>query len=352
MAVRLKPVSEQVIVITGATSGIGLATARAAAAQGAKLVLTAREEETLADITRDISDSGAEVAFAAADVGRREELVHVADVAVERFGGFDSWINNAGVSIWGRLDEVNDEDHRKLFDTNFWGAVNGSLIAAEHLRNRGGAIINVGSVAGDFALPLQGMYSASKHALRGFTDALRMELERDEAPIAVTLIKPTSINTPFPQHARNYTDREPKLPPPVYEPEEVARAILYAAARPERDIYVGGSGRLMAGLASRAPRAMDWIGENILAEQELRDEPARHRMGALYRAGVSGRVHGDEPGYVFKTSLYTRAALHPVITSTAAGLAIAIGAAATAWLMRDHGYRWTPRNGGRSLLRH
>ncbi len=352
MDVKLKPIDDQVIVITGASSGIGLATACAAAERGAKVVLTARDEQTLAEVARQIGDSGGETAYVAADVGRQEELEHVADVAVERFGGFDTWVNNAGVGLYGRLDEATEEDHRRLFDTNFWGAVHGSLIAAEHLRTRGGAVINVGSIASDMAIPYLGMYSASKHALRGFTDALRMELERDEAPISITLIKPTSINTPFPHHGRNYMDREPQLPPPVYPPEEVAEAILHAATHPVRDLYVGGSGRIMTALAWRAPRTMDRISENIMAEQQFRDEPPRDPTGALWEPGYHGEIHGDQPGHVCKSSAYTRAAMHPVITTAAAGLAIAVGAAATAWLMRDEleshwpasrRRRWLPR---------
>src|SRR4029079_1622040 len=103
------------------------------------------------------------------------------------------WVNNAGTSIFGKLEEISEDDHRRLFDINFWGLVSGSLVAAKHLRRRGGAIINLGSVASDNALPLQGMYSATKHAIKAFTDALRMELEAEGAPVSVTLIKPTSI---------------------------------------------------------------------------------------------------------------------------------------------------------------
>jgi short-subunit dehydrogenase len=344
MAISLKPLDQQVIVITGASSGIGLATARAAADHGSKLVLTARNEEALADIAREINDSGGAAAYVAADVGHRDELAHVADVAVERFGGFDTWVNDAGIGLYGRLDEISEEDHRRLFETNFWGAVHGSFIAAEHLRNRGGAIINVGSVASDIAIPLQGMYSASKHALRGFTDALRMELELNEAPISVTLIKPTSINTPFPQHAKNYTDREPQVPPPVYPPEEVAPAILHAASHPERDIYVGSMSRLMSGLGKTAPRTMDWISENIMVPREFRDEAPRDPEGALYEPGFGGEIHGDHPGFVRPVSVYTRAALHPVMTGATAALAIAAAAGATAWLMRQqHSDHWTER---------
>jgi len=335
MAISLKPLNEQVIVITGASSGIGLATARAAADQGAKLVLTARSQEALAEVAREINEAGGEAIFVAADVAMRGELTHVADTAVERFGGFDTWVNDAGVGLYGRLDEASDEDHGRLFDTNFWGAVHGSMIAVEHLRRRGGALVNVGSVASDVAIPLQGMYSASKHALRGFTDALRMELELEDAAVSVTLIKPTSINTPFPHHARNYTEREPRLPPPAYQPDEVARAILHAAVHPERDIYVGSVARLMSSLGKSAPRLMDRISENIMVPREFRDETPRDPTGTLYESGGEGEVYGDEPGFVRPVSVYTEAVMHPVIASLTAGLAIGIAAAATAWLMRE-----------------
>jgi short-subunit dehydrogenase len=328
MARALKPIRDQVIVITGASSGIGLATARAAAKAGARLVLVARNEAALAEVERDIRAAGGAATHVVADVGRRDALQKAADVAVERFGGFDTWVNDAGLSIWGRLEEVGDEDHHRLFDTNFWGVVHGSLIAVEHLKRRGGALVNLGSVASDVALPLQGMYSASKHAVKGFTDALRMETEAAGYPISITLVKPAAIDTPFPQHARNYTGREPKLPPPVYRPEEVAHAILHAAAHPRRDIYVGGGGKAMTAIGKYAPRALDWFGERRAIGQQLRDEPPRNPEGALYRPGRDGRARGDHPGHVMKTSLYTRAALHP----GAAMLGLVGLAAAAAWL--------------------
>ncbi|MDX5437410.1 MAG: SDR family oxidoreductase, partial [Pontibacter sp.] len=259
MAISLKPIREQVIVITGASSGIGLATARAAAKKGAKLVLAARNEEALKQVEEQIRLEGTEAVHIMADVGKREDLERVAKTALERFGGFDTWINNAGVSIYGKLNEVTEEDSRRLFDTNFWGVVSGSIIASEHLRSHGGAIINLGSELSDVAIPLQGMYAASKHAVKGFTDALRMELEEDEAPVSVTLIKPAGINTPYPQHARNYTEHELTLPPPVYEPEEVANAILHAAEHPERDIYIGSGSKMMSSLNKYAPSLVDWV---------------------------------------------------------------------------------------------
>jgi NADP-dependent 3-hydroxy acid dehydrogenase YdfG len=127
-----------VIVITGASSGIGLATAESAARKGAKLVLAARSEQTLNESARRINEAGGEAIAVVCDVASREQVERVADAAVKRFGRIDTWINDAGVSIYGRLDEVCEEDSRRLFDTNFWGVVNGSLAALPHLKRHGG----------------------------------------------------------------------------------------------------------------------------------------------------------------------------------------------------------------------
>ncbi|TPE46273.1 SDR family oxidoreductase [Pontibacter mangrovi] len=330
MKISLKPLREQVIVITGASSGIGLATARAAAKKGAKLVLASRNEEALANVEEQIKTEGGEAIHLVADVGRREDVQRIAETAIRHFGGFDTWINNAGVSIYGKLSEVSEEDSRRLFDTNFWGVVSGSLMAADHLRNRGGAIINLGSELSDVAIPLQGMYSASKHAVKGFTDALRAELEEDEAPVSVTLIKPAGINTPYTEHARNYTNKELTLPPPVYAPEEVAYGILYAAEHPERDIFIGSGSKLMSSLNKYAPSLVDWVNKKFMTNMQLRDKPAKHKDGSLHAPGADGHVHGNYEGHVMKTSLYTRASVHPAVTG--AVVAAAAGAATMALL--------------------
>ena len=332
MSITLKPLQEQVIVITGASSGIGLATARAAANKQAKLVLAARNQEALETIAQQIKDDGGQAITVVADVGRREDVQKIADTALEHFGGFDTWVNNAGVSIYGRLTDVSDEDSHRLFDTNFWGVVYGSLVAAEHLRSRGGAIINLGSVLSDEAVPLQGMYSASKHAVKGFTDALRIELREDKAPVAITLIKPGSINTPYPQHAKNYMDRELTLPPPVYAPEEVANAILHAATHQKRDIYVGGSGKFMSSTNQNIPSLMDLVSEKLLIKQQLKDKPVQDQNGALHQSNGGGQVDGNYEGYVMKKSFYTRASLYPLVT---AGAAITAGIATVALLANN-----------------
>ena len=320
------------MVITGASSGIGLATARAAARQGAKVVLTARNEEALRNAVQEINAAGGRAVHVTADIADRHQVQQVADAAVRHFGGFDTWVNVAGISIYGPIEAVSDEDHRRLFETNFWGVVYASRIAVAHLKRRGGALINIGSVASDVPMALQGMYVASKHAVKGFTNVLRLELRQEGAPVSVTLIKPAGIDTPFPHHAKNYLDHEPKLPPPAYEPGEVAYAILHAATHPEREIFIGSAGKMMSTFQQLAPRAMEWVSRKVMTTQQYRNEPPRRRGDALYEAGQDGLVFGDQPGYVMKTSLYTRASLRPVLVGT---LLAGAGLLALAYVGRD-----------------
>ncbi|KMO30791.1 short-chain dehydrogenase [Methylobacterium tarhaniae] len=318
---RHKPLREQVIVVTGASSGIGLATARMAAERGARVVLAARSADVLAGLAAEL---GARAVAVTADVGDRAQVQAIADTAVATFGGFDSWVNVAGLTVYGPLREITQEDHERLIRTNFWGTVNGSLAAAEHLRRRGGALINVGSIASDLAFPFQGLYAASKHAVKGFTDTLRMELIAEGAPVSVTLVKPASVDTPLPNRARNYMDRQPTLPPPIYPPEEVANAILHAAVHPQRDIFVGGGGKLFVMGKEFAPGAYDELAPAIIALQK-RGEPPRDPAGALHAPVKAGAERGDPPVYVMRTSAYTRASLHPL-----ASVGLAAGLAATA----------------------
>jgi short-subunit dehydrogenase len=295
MAPSLKPLDQQVIVITGASSGIGLATAEAAAGHGAKVVLAARSEEILALIANEINAAGGQAIHVAADVGDRRQVERIAQAAIQRFGRIDTWVNDAGGSIYGRLQEVSEEDSRRLFDTNFWGVVNGSLVALPHLLAQGGALINVGSEVSEAVIPLQGMYSASKHAVKGFTDALRVEVEElDKAPVSITLIQPTAVDTPFPQHARNYMDKEPKLPSPQIDPIQVAEAILQAATSHTRDVKVGMMSKVNTNMHNILPALAQKISSKLANHQQY-DEAPRNPEGALYRPGGTGQIHGSGP---------------------------------------------------------
>jgi NAD(P)-dependent dehydrogenase (short-subunit alcohol dehydrogenase family) len=332
----LKPLLEQTVVITGASSGIGLATARMAAEQGARVVLAARSKEALQQIVGEIRAEGGQAIAVEADVAREEDIRTVLRETINAFGGFDTWINNAGVSIYGRIEEVPLEDFKRLFETNFWGVVIGSRIALDYLRSRGsangnghgtaGAIINVGSCLSDRAIPLQGMYCASKHAVKGFTDALRMEVEEAGLPVVVTLIKPGSIDTPYLQHAKNYLPEEPINPPPVYAAEAVARAILHAAVKPTRDLVVGAGGRAVS-LMDQFPRFTDKVMERVMFSAQHSGNPPRPRDAhSLDKPSNDPRTSGGYPGFVQKRSVYTGAVMHPVLTTTlfvAAGAALA-----------------------------
>src|SRR5436189_2481905 len=172
MSTKLKKIDEQVVVITGASSGIGLATAELLAEKGASVVLAARSDQTLNDIVDRINSKGGTAIAVPCDVRDRSQVDRLADAAVERFGRIDTWVNDAGLGMWGRLDETPEADARKLFDVNFWGLVNGCMAALPHLKKQGGALINVGSEVSDAFTPLMGMYVATKHAVKGYTDCL------------------------------------------------------------------------------------------------------------------------------------------------------------------------------------
>jgi NAD(P)-dependent dehydrogenase (short-subunit alcohol dehydrogenase family) len=325
MALKLKKLADQVMVITGGTSGIGLATAKRAAQRGARVVLCSRNEPELQETVTAIQDAGGTAVAVVADVSNPEDMERLASTAVETFGSLDTWVNNAGVSFYGRLTEVAIEDMRQLFEVNFWGMVYGSRAAVARLGGSGGALINIGSIVSDRAIPLQGTYSASKHAIKGFTDALRMELEQEGAPVSVTLVKPSAIDTPYFQHAKNYMSVQPKPPAPVYAPEVVANAILRAAEHPVRDITIGGGGRLLTAMGSALPRLTDFYMERSMFSSQRSDVPSEQRQGNLYEsAGGENLERGGYEGHVSRSSVYTQVALSPARALLAAGLGLAV----------------------------
>jgi short-subunit dehydrogenase len=328
MKVHLKKVSEQIIVITGASSGIGLATARMAAQRGARLVLAARSQEALQQLTDELREAGGQAVYVAADVGNQEDVAKIANKAQEEFGGFDTWVNNAGIGIYGKLEDVTLSDMRQLFETNFWGVVYGSLESLKQLKPHGGALINIGSTLSERAIPMQGIYSASKHAIKGFTDSLRMELEEEGAPVSVTLIKPGAIDTPFTVNAKNYMEAEPTHFPPVYAPDAVASALLHCAETPVRDVFIGAGGKGNATLGYYAPRLADKYMESLVIPAMKSDkQPLPFEQNALNKPSEHLAERGNYEGHVAQSSLYTRASLHPVLTAAAfAGTGLAVGA--------------------------
>jgi len=322
---KLRPLSEQVMVITGASSGIGLVAARQAAAAGAAVVLAARNTEALETLAAEITAAGGRALAVTTDVGRLEDVERLAATAIAEFGRFDTWVNNAGVSIYGMVDEVSVEDMRRMFDTNYWGVVYGSRAALAHYRRRtgfAGAIINVGSVFGDRATPVQSTYSSSKHAVHGWTDAMRMDMEAQQVPVSVTLLHPGRIDTPYNEHAHSYMDHQPAHRGRIYPPDAVAEAIVYAAAYSVRDLFIGGQVKIAVTSAALAPRITDRVMERYMFWSQLADRPSRPRSeSGLHHPGYGLEERGTHAGHLRSRSYYLKAEKHPALVAAAVGTA-------------------------------
>ena len=281
---------------------------------GAKLFLIARNEKALRSVQAEIRADGGQAEYAVADVADLVALKAAAQGAIAAFGGFDTWINDAGAFIYGRLDLVDLEDQRRLFDVTYWGVVNGTLIAADHLKRAGGAIINIGSILGEVAIPYQGAYCASKFAVKGFTEAFRRELQADRQPISLTLIKPAAINTPFTDHARNRMGtRGTRNPPPAYDPHLVAKAIAHACVTPVRDLTIGGAGGISLVVGNlMAPRVMDWLAARVgYASMTTKDPGDQAQRDNLYEPREDLAVSSSLRPMTRKTSLALEAQLNP-----------------------------------------
>ncbi|MDB4985382.1 MAG: yxnA [Myxococcaceae bacterium] len=349
-AMQLKKLHQQVIVITGASSGIGLTTARMAARAGAKVVLTARDENTLRKEVENLRAEGLEATFLAGDVAEPETLQRVGQHAEETYGRIDTWVNNAGVAIFGLAEHVALEDMRRLFDVTFWGVVHGTRAALPRLKRHGGTLINLGSIESEIGVPYHSAYSAAKHAVKGYTDTVRMEIEKERAPVVVTLVKPSAIDTPFFEHGKNYMAKNPAPPPPVYAPELVARTILHCAQKPVREITVGGSGRVFVALTRRLPRTADRLFEATMFRMQQTDRATRtDQEGSLRKPGAfNGQQRGQFDGHVRESSYSTALALMPaqkVIGVALLGAAV-VGAAS---LLRGSPMRTLPRVAHRKL---
>ncbi|MBR8836202.1 MAG: SDR family oxidoreductase [Stigonema ocellatum SAG 48.90 = DSM 106950] len=257
---QLKPINQQVVAVVGASSGIGRETASLFAQHGAKVVVAARSEPGLKSLVEEIQGNGGEAIAVIADVSDFEQVKAIADKTVAQYGRLDTWVHAAGTGILAPFDQITPEEFQRVINVNLMGQVYGAMVALPHLKKEGrGALIHISSMEGRRSLPLQSPYSAAKHGLEGFLEALRVELQHEGFPISVTSILPSVINTPFYNKVRTKLGVKPTGIPPYYQPNTVANAILYAAEHPTRDFIVGDVGKVLDVLQRISPELVDSI---------------------------------------------------------------------------------------------
>jgi NAD(P)-dependent dehydrogenase (short-subunit alcohol dehydrogenase family) len=260
VAMRLKPIDKQVVVLMGASSGIGRATALRFADRGARVVVSARNEQGLDSLVEEIEGKGGTAVSIPADTAEFEQVKAVADGAVAEYGRLDTWVHLAGVGLYALFEQTTPEEFQRVVDVNLMGQVYGAMAALPHIkRHGGGALIHISSMEAKRSVPFHSAYGASKHGIDGFLEALRVELKHEGWPIGVTQVMPAAINTPFFDKARTKLGVKPMGAPPIYEPETVADVILYAAEHPTRDIVAGGAAQAMIINQRLSPRMMDAI---------------------------------------------------------------------------------------------
>jgi NAD(P)-dependent dehydrogenase (short-subunit alcohol dehydrogenase family) len=254
-----KRLAEQVVVVTGASSGLGRAVARLAGARGARVVVTARSGEALDACVREIEAYGSEAIAVPADCSLEDEAEQVVERAIDRFGRIDSYVANAAVTVYAETYRYDPDELRRIMDVNFFGQVHGYWAALPHLRDSSGTFVSVQSALSYRGIPLQGGYCASKAALRAFFESARVEVEKAGWDVGVSVVLPGAINTPQFDRDRQKTGMQPQPVPPIYQPEPFAAAVLYACEHPVRELPVGwGAQKLLWG-QKLSPRAGDFV---------------------------------------------------------------------------------------------
>ncbi|WP_431859894.1 SDR family oxidoreductase [Azospirillum sp.] len=273
--------SDKVVVVTGASSGIGRATALAFARLGATVVLAARRDAALHTAAEECLDAGGRAMVVPTDVTDQEQVNHLARRAIEAFGGIDVWVNNAGVIAFGLFEETPAEMFEQVVRTNLMGTVNGCRAVLPHFLDRAeGVIVNNASVVSTVGQRYASAYVASKFAVRGFSETLRQELV-EEPGIQVCTVMPGSIDTPLWQHAANYTGRAVRPPGPVTPPEAVADAIVQLAVKPQREVFVGAAGRFAELQHAMAPGMAEAAAARLIEREMFENRPAPETDGAL-----------------------------------------------------------------------
>jgi NAD(P)-dependent dehydrogenase (short-subunit alcohol dehydrogenase family) len=254
-----KPVSEQVVVVAGASSGIGRAAARALAERGAKVVVSGRNEDGLDGAVREIEERGSEGLAVVADATSLVDAESLCARAVERFGRIDTFVNSVMVTVYAEVEELDPDELRRVMDVNFLGRAHTYRAALPHLKETRGTFVDVNSGLAYRGIPLQAAYCASKAAGRVYFESARVELEKHGVPVDVCLILPGGINTPQFDRGRTKLGRQPQPIPPIYQPEVVAEAIVHVATRPERELPVTWAAQKLLWGQKLSPRAGDLV---------------------------------------------------------------------------------------------
>jgi short-subunit dehydrogenase len=289
---QLRTFRDAVVVITGASSGIGRATALAFAGEGASLVLASRSQQALSEVERDCRERGGQVLVVPTDIADSAAVDRLATLAVERFGRIDVWVEAAAVGIAGPLGSESVDEIRRLVDTNVFGTVLCSRAALATFRRQGsGVLVIVGSLLSLFPNPLVPLYSMTKFAIRGLALNLQQAVAGHPG-IRVCLVLPGPVDTPFFVRAANHTGRQLRAIPPAYAPERLAATILARARRPRRQVTTGVVAHLALVAHRMSPRAAEWFVARWSATLLTKPPAASPGSGSLFDPPASGAVHG------------------------------------------------------------
>jgi short-subunit dehydrogenase len=283
---------DAVVVITGASSGIGRATALAFAAEGARLVLASRSHEALPEVEQDCRRRGGQALVVPTDIADPAAVERLAQLAVQRFGRIDVWVEGVAVGVAGPLGSESVDEIRRLVDTNVFGTVLCARAALSTFRRQGnGVLVIVGSLLSLFPNPLVPLYSMSKFAVRGLALNLQQAVAGHPG-IRVGLVLPGPVDTPFFERAANHTRRQLRAIPPACAPERIAATILACARRPGRQVTTGVISRLALASHRIAPRAAEWFVARWSATLLTKPGRAAHGSGSLFVPPPTGAVHG------------------------------------------------------------